>query len=394
MRENILYDRVKNLILAYDFAKPFAIYLKEFFRANRQMGARDRRETRDFCFNYLRIGKNLPQENFINRLAIASFLCSEKNSTSLDYLISNHSVLSINDIGLDLDKKIELVKAQFPDFSLDLVFTDHQLLGEQINKEKFERSLLIQPRVWIRIKKGFQDAVVDELKSLDIPFQNEEINILSFNPTQNLEQLKSFIAGNFEIQDINSGKIADFFTPKKDDKWWDMCAASGGKSLCLIDKEPNIYILATDIRENILKNYSHRMRKNDFSGYEIQKIDLTKKSIDPGDRFDGIIADVPCTGSGTWARSPEHLLNNHAKNVLQFYQPLQRKLVENSIVNLRENGQLIYSTCSVFASENEENVAYFLEKLPLKLKEMKTLEGYEMKADSLFVASFVKISKK
>ena len=67
MRENILYDRVKNLILAYDFAKPFAIYLKEFFRANRQMGARDRRETRDFCFNYLRIGKNLPQENFINR---------------------------------------------------------------------------------------------------------------------------------------------------------------------------------------------------------------------------------------------------------------------------------------------------------------------------------------
>ena len=394
MRENILYDRVKNLILAYDFAKPFAIYLKEFFRANRQMGARDRRETRDFCFNYLRIGKNLPQENFINRLAIASFLCSEKNSTSLDYLISNHSVLSINDIGLDLDKKIELVKAQFPDFSLDLVFTDHQLLGEQINKEKFEKSLLIQPRVWIRIKKGFQDVVVDELKSLDIPFQNEEINILSFNPTQNLEQLKSFIAGNFEIQDINSGKIADFFTPKKDDKWWDMCAASGGKSLCLIDKEPNIYILATDIRENILKNYSHRMRKNNFTGYEIQKIDLTKKSIDPGDRFDGIIADVPCTGSGTWARSPEHLLNNHAKNVLQFYQPLQRKLVENSIVNLRENGQLIYSTCSVFASENEENVAYFLEKLPLKLKEMKTLEGYEMKADSLFVASFVKISKK
>ena len=336
----------------------------------------------------------MPQENFINRLAIASFLCSEKNSTSLDYLISNHSVLSINDIGLDLDKKIELVKAQFPDFSLDLLFTDHELLGEQINKEKFERSLLIQPRVWIRIKKGFQDAVVDELKSLDIPFQNEEKNILSFNPTQNLEQLKSFIAGNFEIQDINSGKIADFFTPKKDDKWWDMCAASGGKSLCLIDKEPNIYILATDIRENILKNYSHRMRKNDFSGYEIQKIDLTKKSIDPGDRFDGIIADVPCTGSGTWARSPEHLLNNHAKNVLQFYQPLQRKLVENSIVNLRENGQLIYSTCSVFASENEENVAYFLEKLPLKLKEMKTLEGYEMKADSLFVASFVKISKK
>lgn len=394
MRENILYDRVKNLILAYDFAKPFAIYLKEFFRANRQMGARDRRETRDFCFNYLRIGKNLPQENFINRLAIASFLCSEKNSTSLEYLISNHSVLSINDIGLDLDKKIELVKAQFPDFSLDLLFTDHQLLGEQINKEKFERSLLIQPRVWIRIKKGFQDVVVDELKSLDIPFQNEEINILSFNPTQNLEQLKSFIAGNFEIQDINSGKIADFFTPQKDDKWWDMCAASGGKSLCLIDKEPNIYILATDIRENILKNYSHRMRKNDFSGYEIQKIDLTKKSIDPGDRFDGIIADVPCTGSGTWARSPEHLLNNHAKNVLQFYQPLQRKLVENSIVNLRENGQLIYSTCSVFASENEENVAYFLEKLPLKLKEMKTLEGYEMKADSLFVASFVKVSKK
>jgi 16S rRNA (cytosine967-C5)-methyltransferase len=66
--------------------------------------------------------------------------------------------------------------------------------------------------------------------------------------------------------------------------------------------------------------------------------------------------------------------------------------VTNVVNHLRAGGSLVYSTCSVFKAENEENVEFFLKNLPLKLKDKEYLSGYEKKADSLFVASFEKVS--
>lgn len=394
MRENILFDRVKKLVEAYDHSKPFAFYLKDFFRANPQMGARDRRETRDYCYHLLRIGKNLPELPFNERLALAAFICSEKLFASLEVLLTNHSELTSHDVERPLIEKLELVKSKYPEFKLDLIFPNIELLSNEIDKEKFLLSFLIQPRVYIRIRKGFEVVVEAELNELKIAFTKESELIYSFAAAQSLEQLKNYTEGNFEIQDLNSAAIINYLHPNKDDKWWDVCAASGGKSLLLVEKESDLFILATDVRENILKNYSQRMKKVHFSGYAVQKIDLTQKSIDAAERFDGLIADVPCSGSGTWARSPENLMEDQRKNVRKFYQPLQRTIVEKAIPHLRETGTFIYSTCSVFAAENEENVRYFEEKLPLQLIEMKCLKGYENRADSLFVAVFKKVSKK
>ncbi|MBK8362245.1 MAG: RsmB/NOP family class I SAM-dependent RNA methyltransferase [Bacteroidetes bacterium] len=269
------------------------------------------------------------------------------------------------------------------------------LLSDDIDKNAFALSFLIQPRVYIRIRRNFIKEVVAELEELKIPFEKTSTEtVLSFAPMQKLEHMKTYIEGYFEIQDINSQRITDFYSPQKDEKWWDACAASGGKSLALIDKEEAVFLLATDLRENILKNYSMRMKKVGFKGFNTQAIDLTKNSIDPSDRFDGILADVPCSGSGTWSRSPENLHKNPKTKVKEVYQPLQRKIVANCVKNLRLGGTLVYSTCSVFSAENQDNIAYFQEKLPLKLIESALISGYEMKADSLFVARFEKVSDK
>ncbi len=356
------------------------------------MGARDRRETRDFCYHFLRLGNNLNDEKFHTKLAVASFLCSNSESQSLSILLSEHSSLPINELNSELNKKIEIVKGLFPDFDPLNIFPDKELLSDEVDVNSFCNSFLIQPRVYIRIRKKYTVEVRSELKELEIPFDETDDQVLSFAPMQKLEHLKSYDNGFFEIQDLNSQKISNFLEPKKNDVWWDACAASGGKSLALIDKEEDIHLLATDVRENILKNYSIRMRKVGFQGFNTQMIDLSKKSIDPSERFEGILADVPCTGSGTWSRSPENLLKNHRAKVTEIFQPLQRKIVHNVINHLRAGGILIYSTCSVFKAENEENVDYFLKNLPLKLKQKELLKGYEKKSDSLFVASFEKVS--
>jgi 16S rRNA (cytosine967-C5)-methyltransferase len=395
MHYNILFDRVQNLIQSYDFSQPFSLYLKEIFRNNSKMGARDRRETRDYCYHFLRLGRNLENENFKTKLAVASFICSSANSQSLETLLTENSKFSVNELGADTNDKIEIVKKQFPEFSIDKIFADMDLLSDDVDKNAFALSFLIQPRVYIRIRRNFIKEVVAELEELQIPFEKTTSEtVFSFAPMQKLEHMKTYIEGYFEIQDINSQRISDFYSPQKDEKWWDACAASGGKSLALIDKEEAVFLLATDLRENILKNYSMRMKKVGFKGFNTQAIDLTKNSIDPSDRFDGILADVPCSGSGTWSRSPENLHKNHKTKVKEVYQPLQRKIVANCVKNLRLGGTLVYSTCSVFSAENEDNVAYFQEKLPLKLIESTLLSGYEMKADSLFVATFEKVSDK
>ena len=395
MHYNILFDRVQNLIQSYDFSQPFSLYLKEIFRNNPKMGARDRRETRDYCYHFLRLGRNLENENFKTKLAVASFICSSTNSPSLETLLTENSKLSVNDLGSDTNEKIEIVKKQFPEFSIDKIFADMDLLSDDIDKNAFALSFLIQPRVYIRIRRNFIKEVVAELEELKIPFEKTSTEtVLSFAPMQKLEHMKTYIEGYFEIQDINSQRITDFYSPQKDEKWWDACAASGGKSLALIDKEEAVFLLATDLRENILKNYSMRMKKVGFKGFNTQAIDLTKNSIDPSDRFDGILADVPCSGSGTWSRSPENLHKNPKTKVKEVYQPLQRKIVANCVKNLRLGGTLVYSTCSVFSAENQDNIAYFQEKLPLKLIESALISGYEMKADSLFVARFEKVSDK
>ena len=183
------------------------------------MGARDRRETRDYCYHFLRLGRNLENENFKTKLAVASFICSSTTSQSLETLLTENSKLSVTDLGSDTNEKIEIVKKQFPEFSIEKIFADMDLLSDDIDKNAFALSFLIQPRVYIRIRRNFIKEVVAELEELKIPFEKTSTEtVLSFAPMQKLEHMKTYIEGYFEIQDINSQRITDFYSPQKDEK--------------------------------------------------------------------------------------------------------------------------------------------------------------------------------
>ena len=101
--------------------------------------------------------------------------------------------------------------------------------------------------------------------------------------------------------------------------------------------------------------------------------------------YDLIIADVPCTGSGTWGRTPEQLFYFDDKKIDE-YASIQKKIVSNAIRHLNRDGYLLYITCSVFKKENEENARYLQEKFNLELVRQETLKGYDKKADTLFAA--------
>jgi len=107
-------------------------------------------------------------------------------------------------------------------------------------------------------------------------------------------------------------------------------------------------------------------------------------------QFDGIIADVPCTGSGTWSRSPEWNQNDHTEKLIDYYVPLQRKVISQCVEFLKTGKPLIYITCSAFKEENEENIRYFESTFPLITDKFEYFKGFTSGADTLFVARFIR----
>ena len=116
-------------------------------------------------------------------------------------------------------------------------------------------------------------------------------------------------------------------------------------------------------------------------------MDLTQDIDDimEGKSFDGILVDAPCTGSGTWGRTPE-MLTQFDEEHIQTFVSLQQRIVDSVIRYLKPDGVLMYITCSVFDAENEQLVRYLVDKHGLTVEAAGIIKGYDRKSDSMFAA--------
>ncbi len=289
-------------------------------------------------------------------------------------------------IGFGTDEKLAMVKSTHPGFKLDEVFPWVDQLSAGIDKEAFLRSFFIQPDLFIRVYKRYEPQVKIILTTAEIAFKDEGNGCFSLPNGTRLETLIPN-ANWYEVQDYSSQQTAQFFKPQKWDAWWDACAASGGKSLLLHDQEPNLKLVVSDIRESILTNLDERFQQAGLIKYQKKILDLTQNNdlILHDYAFDGIILDVPCSGSGTWGRTPE-MISQFDTHKIEFFQRLQQSIARNVVKYLKPGKPLIYITCSAFKAENEDVVNFMVKELGLKLEEQKVLKGYENKADTMFIA--------
>jgi 16S rRNA (cytosine967-C5)-methyltransferase len=167
---------------------------------------------------------------------------------------------------------------------------------------------------------------------------------------------------------------------------WDCCAASGGKSILLVDRFPSVILTATDIRESILINLRKRLSEAGIRNYSAFTADITSPSFQMKGSYDLIICDAPCSGSGTWARTPEQLRFFREEEIMR-YVSLQKKIAQNASRFLRQGGYLLYITCSVFKMENEELVQSLVSD-KLQIESQQYFIGYHERADTLFATLF------
>jgi len=366
----------------YPAETPLSKFLPGFYRQNKQMGSTDRRVAGRLIYNYFRLGRALNDLPADERVVVAEFLCNTQSNSFLQHFKPDWAAC----VNFDIDDKIDLVRKTYPTFDLNNVFPWTDQLSDGIDRQAFLQSFFVQPDLFIRVNAGVEHLVKAELSNASITFKDEGNGCFSLPNGTRLETILSNPRW-YEVQDKSSQQTANYFKPKKWDAWWDACAASGGKSLLLHGLEPTVKLVVSDIRESILSNLDERFRSAGLLKYQKKQLDLMQ-NVDQelyNYAFDGIILDAPCSGSGTWGRTPE-MIAQFDTHKIEFFQRLQKTIAANVIKYLKPGQPLIYITCSAFKAENENVVNYLVEEKGLKLEEIKVLKGYEHKADTMFVA--------
>ncbi|MEO6328109.1 MAG: Fmu (Sun) domain-containing protein [Ginsengibacter sp.] len=379
----------KNLLSAYTPSAPFHLYLKVYFKQNKKHGSRDRKLITTLCYNYYRLGFTLKDIPLEERILIGFFLCEHNPSEFLQSLKPEWNKI----ITKPIKEKLAIGNWQS---EIDNIFPFKDELSDDIDSEKFNFSFLDQPKLFIRVRPGFNKTVTQKLDAGNIHYETVSGDCLAL---PNSSKIGTVIKLDKEavVQDYNSQRIGEFIklaigNKRSEINVWDCCTASGGKSILAYDVNPSINLTVSDKRKSILENLQQRFAKAGISNYHSFVANLSGM-IAAGSqiserKFNLIIADVPCTGSGTWARTPEQLFYFDQKQIKK-YSDLQEQIVENIKPFLKHGGYLLYVTCSVFKKENEEVVDFIKEKLKINLVRMELLKGYEMQADTMFAALFV-----
>ncbi len=396
MREIIQLDIIKQILTEYTDDLPLHFFLKYFYKKHRQFGSRDRRFYTDTIYKYFRCKTLFYKLPIEEKLCYSGFLTSSYPIDFYRYLLKqqNISLSLIETWDKPIVEKLNSLK-EAGKICIENYFPAFSSVEGNIRNDDFLFSHLIQPEFFIRVRKNYTEEIRLKLNEQEIAFkQNGE----AFAFTSKLDISKFIPDEMYEVQDISSQETIGLFDLKGKEKLWDCCAGAGGKSLMLKDHYPEIELYCSDKRESILKNLKERFQKVNIQPYGVAVFDVIKntgglafnKEKIPDGFFDIILADAPCTGSGTWGRNPERLYQFKEPEI-EVYVNLQKSIVANSLRYLKPGGLLIYITCSVYTAENTSNLKTF-EAHGLKMQLEKYFIGHTRNADTLYGAVMEKIS--
>ncbi len=245
----------------------------------------------------------------------------------------------------ETDSKSLSIKYSCPEFIVKRL-VDTYGIETSIDFLKFD-----EEKTYIRFNSGVDGVkylTENGFEYIKTPFENLfEVKRFSLND--------DFYSGLYTFQSIGSVAICSAFSGGE--KLIDVCSAPGGKAVYLSDKFD--FVTACDIHEHrvaLINSYAKRMNKQNITA--IVK-DSSKVSVEYENSFDGVLCDVPCSGTGVMKDNPDIKLNR-TDNAIVDLSKTQQKILNSSAKYLNAKGELIYSTCSVLKEENDEVISKFL----------------------------------
>jgi len=221
---------------------------------------------------------------------------------------------------------------------------------------------------------------------------------------------KSFLFDNglYYIMDYSSMMVSYFLKPKENSIILDMCASPGGKTISTNLTYKNLTFISNDASYERSLTLSSNIEKLGFSNVVVTCYDFLKEHKIYSNYFDYIILDAPCSGSAMF-RKNSLIIKEWSIEKVKKYSEIQKKLLDIAIDMLKENGEVIYSTCSFSYEENEEvildvlskrddikliNLPFFKGEYRSNLKETVHFFPHLFNAEGQFIAKIKKISSK
>lgn len=345
------------------------IIIKLWSKNNRYAGSNDRHQISNIIYNLLRSYYSfqfMAKSEKLEELLLISILCGKQALTYdkvkeeltndkyakdlLKYLPTNiedvvHFGTNIEDITANIEiwQKPYFIKT----------------FGENWVQEAYNLSLKASIDIRINQLKAPSKLDLVNFIAIDVNFPNalrlEENSRL--HKKQKLTALEEYKKGYFEIQNFGSQYIAALVHAQPNMQILDYCAGAGGKSLAMADNMQNKgKIFAYDKYQHRLLPIKERIMR---SGADIICPINDVKKLSPN--MDMVIVDAPCSGSGTWRRTPDQkflLQENDLKNIVKN----QAQILQKASAYVKVNGYLCYMTCSLFSIENDAQIHNFLTK--------------------------------
>jgi 16S rRNA (cytosine967-C5)-methyltransferase len=196
--------------------------------------------------------------------------------------------------------------------------------------------------------------------------------ILLDTPTD-VYQLPGFEQGDVSVQDGAAQHVINLLDIKANQRVLDACAAPGGKTCHILEANPNNDVTALDIDPSRLKQIKENTDRLSLNATLIATDAGDTSSWWKGEKFDRILIDAPCSGTGVIRRHPDIKVLRRPEDITSLVEK-QRQLLNNLWPLLNPGGRLVYTTCSIFQQENEQQVLDFLRHHPEAEEQLATIE--------------------
>ena len=257
--------------------------------------------------------------------------------------------------------KIRTFKESIPDWMDDLGVKE---LGEKVwSKEIAAQNQPAKVILRVNTLKTTKDKLRAVLMDLNIEteYLKDQPDALVLKERANVFLTDAFKEGMFEVQDANSQLVAHFLDVKPGMRVVDACAGAGGKTLHIASiMENKGQLIAMDLYESKLKQLKLRAKRNSAFNIEYRIIDSTKVIKKLHEKADRVLIDAPCSGLGVLKRNPDAKWKLQPE-FIDNIKKVQTEVLENYSKMVKPGGKLVYATCSVLPSENQEQIKHFLE---------------------------------
>lgn len=266
------------------------------------------------------------------------------------------------------------VKYSVPEWIIGLLIQEN---GEKVTKSVLE-SLFEEDAeetrggaslsVRLNTSRTTKEEVIRCLKEEDVLVMETELaaHMLKIRNYGAVHRLKAFRKGMFQVQDLSSVLVGQISGVKEGDTIMDLCAAPGGKTIHFSDLLNGTgTVIAGDISENKVKLIRENMDRCGFDNVKPQVLDASKLEKTYINHADIVLADVPCSGLGVLKHKSDIKYRLKQEDIKELAKNSQN-ILKCAVQYLKRNGTLIFSTCTMTKTENDDIRNWLLEQFDLE----------------------------